>query len=327
ALPLAAEPVTAALDLVIEFVSSQFSRDATLALLSSPHVLFGGERISRAAIAKLDEAMLDARYMGELDRLRAIADDVRNDASAAAVAAAEELLPLLSTASASWQLKLLTTFFTAHASDNSSTGAGQADDRARRGRSAVVDVLQRLASAYAAHGDREATIDDLAPDIRRWIEEGTFVPETSRHGIHLLDASAAPFGEFDDVTLVGLVEGEWPERTRRNIFYAPSVLGALGWPSERDRRSAATANFLNLINLASRHLVMSTFMLDDEALVEPSTLIEDAAALPLTRVETPVPAVELESPETDAPDWAALRARRTPSTDARYHGATGSYSP
>ena len=41
-------------------------------------------------------------------------------------------------------------------------------------------------------------------------------------------------GEFDDVTLVGLIEQEWPERPRRNIFYPPSLLKALGWPSEKD---------------------------------------------------------------------------------------------
>src|SRR5204863_7578012 len=70
ALPLAAEPVAAALDLVIEFVSSQFSRHATLSLLSSPHFAIGGAPIPQTAIADLDEAMLETRYMGELEKLR-----------------------------------------------------------------------------------------------------------------------------------------------------------------------------------------------------------------------------------------------------------------
>jgi RecB family exonuclease len=324
ALPLAAEPVTAALDLVIEFVSSQFSRDATLALLSSPHFMFAPSTgsaeaaITREQIADLDEAMLGARYMGELDKLRAL--DVPNAALAAAVAAADELLPMLSHASASWQLNLLTRFVAGHAND-------ERDERARRGRAAIVDILQRLASAYAAHGDREATIDDLAPDIRRWIEDATFLPGSAGEGLHLLDAQAARFGDFDDMTLVGLVEGEWPERTRRNIFYAPSVLGVLGWPSERDRRAAATAAFLDLISAPSRHVIMSTFTLDDEALVEPSALLDDAAGLALTRVDAATPAVELESPEADAPGWAALRARRTLRDDARYHGGAGPQIP
>src|SRR5205085_11772387 len=130
ALPLAAEPVTAALDLVIEFVSSQFSRDATLALLSSPHFVFGAATITRAAVAALDEAMLEQRYPGELEKLRAL-DLGDNPAWTAAVAAADELLPLLSDASASWQLNLLTRFIVDHAGD-----AG--DARAARGRAALV---------------------------------------------------------------------------------------------------------------------------------------------------------------------------------------------
>src|SRR5207253_3479215 len=144
----------------------------------------------------------------------------------------EELLPLLSEASASWQLKLLMTFIVAHANDGAhSTGSRQGDERAERGRAALGEILQRLASAYAAHGDREATIDDLAPDIRRWVEEATFLPDSGGVGLQLVDARSARFTDCDDMTLVGLVEGEWPERTRRNIFYAPSVLTVLGWPS------------------------------------------------------------------------------------------------
>jgi len=324
ALPLAAEPVTAALDLVIEFVSSQFTRDATLALLSSPHFRFdpstgsGQARITRAVLGDLDKAMIDARYMGELDKLRALGAD--NVALTAAIASADELLPLLSKASASWQVNLLLAFLAGHAND-----AG--DERARRGRAALVEILGRLASAYAAHGDREATIDDLAPEIRRWIEEATFLPESSGRGLHLLDAQAARFGEFEDLTLVGLIEGEWPERTRRNIFYAPSVLGVLGWPSERDRRAAATAGFLDLVRSASRHVVLSSFTLDDEALVEPSTLIEEAAGLSLTRIDAAVPSIELDAPEADAPDWAALRGKRTAAIDSRYHGEAGPQAP
>ncbi len=319
ALPLAAEPVTAALDLSIEFVSSQFTRDATVALLSSPHFSFGGEPLTRAAIAAVDQAMLKARYMGEFDKLRAL-DHGENPAFVATIAAAEQLLPLLAPASVSSQLELLTRFVTTHEPE-------EADLRATRGRAALVDLLRRLASAHAAHGDREATIDDLAPEIRRWIEEATFLPVSDTSGLHLLDAQAARFGAFDDLTLVGLVEGEWPERTRRNIFYAPGVLSALGWPPERDRRAAEVAAFLDLVTSASRHVVISRFTLDDEALVEPSTLIDDAAGLALTRIETPVPDVELESPEAEAPEWVALRAARTTAADARYHGDAGPQPP
>jgi len=332
ALPLAAEPVAAALDLVIEFVSSQFSRDATLSLLASPHFSFDPpESCSRAHLEALDAAMLDERYLGEIDKLRAL--DLHNPAFAAAVAAAEQLLPLLAKASASAQLKTLLTFFTAHANDAT-------DARARRGRAGLAEILRGMASAYTSHGDRALTIDDLAPEIRRWIEDATFSPEPAGHGVHLLDSQAARFGEFDDITLVGLVEGEWPERTKRNIFYAPSVLGALGWPPERDRRSASTAAFLDLVTSASRHVVISTFTLDDEALVEPSSLLEDVAGLPLTRVEWTPPAdrvfadealsldpVDMERLDADARGWAAMRMRRGDGSDSRFHGGAGSQTP
>ena len=204
--------------------------------------------------------MLEARYMGELEKLRAL--DVRRGTptwrvDGRGIAAAEGAAAAASGASASWQLNLLARFVTGHADDDG-------DDRAVRGRAALVDILQRLASAYAAHGDpgpgtQRRDHRRPGPDIRRWIEDATFSPPSGDRGLHLLDAQAARFGDFDDVTLVGLIEGEWPERTRRNIFYAPSILGALGWPSERDRRSAsATAAFLDLVRSPSGQVIAST---------------------------------------------------------------------
>ena len=49
------------------------------------------------------------------------------------------------------------------------------------------------------------------------------------------------------MTIVGLIEGEWPERPQRNIFYSSTLLQALGWPSEKDWRGAAEARFLDLL--------------------------------------------------------------------------------
>jgi RecB family exonuclease len=328
ALPLAAEPVAAALDLAIEFVSSQFSRDATVSLLASPHFRFEpAESASRPHVAALDLKMLDKRYLGEFDKLRTL--DLDTPSFTAAVAAAQELLPLLDRAPASIQLHTLLTFFTSHTPD-------AVDRRAIRARAALIDVLQQMAAAYASHDDRVVVIDDLAPDIRHWIEEATFAPDPTDHGVHLVDSQAARFADFDRITLVGLVEGEWPERTRRNIFYAPSVLSALGWPPERDRRSAATAAFLDLVTSASCDVVLSTFTLDDEAIVEPSALIDEAAGLSLTRIDWAVPQarefvdealslepMELERLDADASEWARLRVRRTRSDDDRYHGAAG----
>jgi RecB family exonuclease len=349
-LPLAAEPAAAALDLIIEFVSSQFTRAAAVALLRSPQILLGGEW-SRTAIAGLDRAMRERRYLGELDALRTLNDSNADaDARAAGMAvarAAEVLQPLTVPAPASVQLGILASFLASHA--NPDAGA-----RSVRACAALVTLLQSLAAAHASHGepgDNIATIDDLAPDIRRWIEEETFDPRAGDAGIHLLDAQAARFGDFETITIVGMIEGEWPERARRNIFYSPAVLAALGWPSERDRRAASAAAFVDLVRSSSGQVVVSTFTFDDEALVEPSSLVEALEGARLSVVKeaalaapvAPVvssPAARLFEEEAlsidpvhfDALDpaargWAVMRAARTRGADARYHGAAGLQEP
>src|SRR4030095_5010762 len=79
------------------------------------------------------------------------------------------------------------------------------------------------------------------------------------------------------MTIAGLVEPEWPERTRRNIFYPPALLQALGWPSEKDRRGAAIAHFVDLLGSPSRRTTLSAFTLDEDAIVPPSMLLDEAA--------------------------------------------------
>ena len=53
---------------------------------------------------------------------------------------------------------------------------------------------------------------------------------TVSNGIALLDASAAPYADVDEIRIVGLSEADWPERSTRSIFYPQSLLGQLGWP-------------------------------------------------------------------------------------------------
>ena len=48
------------------------------------------------------------------------------------------------------------------------------------------------------------------------------MPAQPGSGVHLVDDQAARYGAFDDITIVGLVENDWPERPRRNIFYPPA---------------------------------------------------------------------------------------------------------
>ena len=93
ALPLAAEPYAAAVDLVLECAAANFTRGALTALLRSPHFRFEAEgaEIDRAAVSRLDAALAADRYLGGLDRLIPWAEaspaPVRAAASAARIAA------------------------------------------------------------------------------------------------------------------------------------------------------------------------------------------------------------------------------------------------
>ena len=69
-LPLAAEPYAAAVDLVLEAISSDFTRPALIALLRSPHFRIA----SSPAIAATDFALAEARYLGGLDQLEGLAE-------------------------------------------------------------------------------------------------------------------------------------------------------------------------------------------------------------------------------------------------------------
>jgi ATP-dependent helicase/nuclease subunit B len=260
----------------------------------------------------------------------------------AARALAERLSPLLTAAPASAQLTLILDFLDAHARPTAAHDA--LGPRLDRGRAAVREALRSLAAAHAEHDDRPMTIVEAASAVHRWIEEQTFLPDPSGHGVQLLDDQAARFGEFDRIAIVGLIEGEWPDRPQRNIFYPPALLAALGWPTEQDRRGAAEARFLELLASASERVSVSTVTLDDEALVEPSTIVEDIARarLPIaqssggaegtaftdealmTRALTPSLLSVLDA---DAAEWAVMRAGRSPAAAPEYHGRTGSPEP
>ena len=340
ALPLAAEPTAAALDLVVDAAASAFSRAAIVALLRSPHFRFvseGGE-ITREETSALDRALSDVRYLGELTRLEAVVPPpvpAAERSLAAAVAVARTLASITEPHPASHQLRSLVSFFDTYARP-------LADDdpfapRERRGRAAILDALARLADAHAAHDDPAWTIDDLAAAVRRWIEEETFVPETTGSGVHMVDDEAARFGEFDDMTIVGVVEGDWPERARRNIFYPSNLMKTLGWPSEKDRRAAAEARFLDLLSSASRWVTVSVVTLDDEALVEPSSLLDEIPRAQLSAVTRPAgaatrvfldEALTLDPVVTDVLSaegraWGDMRQTRSPYDAPAFHGRAG----
>jgi RecB family exonuclease len=333
ALPLAAEPFAAALDAVFDFVESAFTRAALIALLRSPHFAFrDGERLLDIdAIDSLDRSLSLRRYLGTLDALvqfdspDQLGDERAGPALRAAQAAAKALAPLLETRSASCQLHTLLEFLDGHGSAIAETGA--AASRLRRQRAAVREALEALRAAHEAHGDRAMGVGELASSVRRWIEEQTFVPESFDHGVQLVDDQAARYGEFDDVTLLGVIEGEWPGRPARNVFFPTSLLVSLGWPTEQDRRAAAEARFVDLVRSAAERVAISTISLDDEALVEPSMLLEELSRAGLTRApavaETPADeATDTGVLDESAREWLALRRARSSLDAPIFHGQT-----
>jgi RecB family exonuclease len=341
ALPLAAEPSVAALDLVLTAVENGFARDALMALLRSSHFEFdrAGAALSRESIRALDQALSQARYLGDLNRLERLAVEREagqvSPALLTALKIGRELAPLADAAPASEQIRRLQAFLTTYwaGPDAGDSFAG----REGRARAAVDDVLTRLGEAHAAHHDPTWRIEDLASAIRRWIQHETFRRNvTPADGVHLLDDRAAPYGDFDDVTLVGLVENEWPERQRRNIFYPPGLLNVLGWPSEHDSRAAADARFLDLLGSASRSVCLSVFAMDEDAIVSRSIQLD---LVPRARLATSIVQVDAEGPVLigdvlaagavpatlgdAARAWAQLRAQRSGADAPEFHGRVG----
>ena len=374
ALPLAAEPFAAALDLVFSFVISEATRASIVELLGSPHWSFDVDSrpLSRADVAATDEHLKDLKYSGGWDRLRdltaaAPAADAtvstrrpssergakspsesasgwgptrseksrRADGLRAAADAARELQPLADGASASLQLSSLIAFIAAHERlPDANTPARDAHVRAR---GAVLGILESLREAHRVHDDAPLPLGDLLATIRRWVEGQTFAPRAGTRGVLLMDATAAPYAEIDDLRLVGLVESDWPEKSSRSIFYPAQLLAQLGWPADGDRLSAARARFRDLLRLPGIRTTVSTFTLEDDAIVPASVLLEeiDRAGLPVqhlapsepTRVliheaiaEEPVVPSALEG---EPLEWLSVRMSRTPGSADPYHGTTG----
>jgi RecB family exonuclease len=360
-LPLAAEPYAAALDLVLEFVISDYTRGAMLALLRSPHFVFtdDGREVPAEAVQALDRVLADARYLGGRDRLEPLVsawsaidapadrDDRRRQTAAPAaraiLAAARALDGLRETRPASDQIDTLLAFLERH----DRAGEGHRDDRRTRVRAAVLGALRQLGHAYGRHDPAaQLSVADVSFAIRRWLGAKTFAARTGEPGLRILDAQTARFADADDVQLMGLVEGEWPERGRRSVFYPSGLLLALE-PApaapidptrrESDELKAARAQFYDLLTLARRTARVSTFALEADAVVEPSTFVDDLAAIGLPiEPRAPLPparvfadeALAVDPPRLDTlPDgvasWARVRLSDGPRDAARFHGEAG----
>ncbi|HET7618425.1 MAG TPA: PD-(D/E)XK nuclease family protein [Vicinamibacterales bacterium] len=346
ALPLAAEPFAAAVDLLFEAMAEAFTRATLIALLRSPHFRIedGGRPLAASDIAALDRALVEWKYLGDADRLAALAERANGrhagarPALDAALGAARELQAVAGAERASAQIAALLAWIAAH--ERHLRPEDPWASRHLRARGAVLAALERLREAHAAFDDEPLSVAELAGTVRRWIEGQTFSPRSGRDGVVLLDARAAAFADLDEIRLVGLVEGDWPEPSPRSIFYPSSLLTPLGWPADPERVAAARAQFLDLLRLPRRRVSVSTVTLEDDSLVSPSPLVDDIDAAGLAmerRVAGPPVRVLAHEALIEAPvaseaicgaaaEWLALRLRRT-GVEARCQGQTGAREP
>ena len=336
ALPLAAEPFAAAVDLVFSFVTSEGNRASLVELLRSPHWKFSGREgqpIAWRDVAAADRRLREEKYAGGWERLSSLAGEL--PAIAAANDAALALQPLLNGGTASEQIATLIAFIRTH--EHLPHAGDPGHERHLRARAAILSALADLRAAHAAHDDEALALPDLVAAVRRWIEGQTFSPRTGSEGIRLTDSVAAPFADLDEVRLVGLVESDWPERVSRSIFYPSSLLSQLGWPSDTDRLAAARARFQDLLMLPSGRLWVSTFTLEDDAIVPPSPFLEEVEAAGMTLELLPprpparvfvhealagralAPGMLSEEPSS----WLLVRASRSAPTQGAFHGETG----
>jgi RecB family exonuclease len=320
-LPLAAEPYAAALDLVLETVTSDFTRASVMALLRSPHFAIGvadsgssgADRLGRdagpvrgrdEAVAACDFALAEARYLGGLDRLTRLVERWSTGAAATSreerrrqtalpvlaplLEAVRQLEPLCHTARLVDHISTLVSWLRQF--DRPSSEDEETYSRRRRVQGAVLGALTALQQAYDRHDPTaEGEVAMLSAAIRRWLGAQTFAARTGAPGLQILDAQAAKYGEFDDVQVVGLIEGEWPERTRRNVLYPAALLTlleplpAIADPTQRERDAlhGARAQFRDLVFSATTRVRLSAFALEHDAVVEPSVLIDDVAAFGL----------------------------------------------
>ena len=352
ALPLASEPYAAALDLVFACVDGNFARAALVALLRSPIFAFAaeGRRLSAAHVSAFDRALSDARYLGDPAELRRLADawsavpptmmsSRRSGRSVSplpsclvAVGIADELTPLFQLDRPSAHLDRVLAFLAAH--EHVSGRDEAARDRLLRARAAIYTSIRSLRDAHLRHDDQPRPFAGIAAAIRRWIGQQTFAPRRGHSGVQLLDADAARFGDFDTLYLVGLTQREWPGSDRRNIFYPAAMLADLGWPAEADARAAERAAFADLLRAPSHDVVVSTFTLEDDAIVEASPFLEDLSESGLSVLRDaasrrgrifeeealrfdPVRADALRGP---ASDWLTIRRGRSAAALPRFHG-------
>ena len=349
ALPLAAEPYAAALDLVCSFVTSGYDRSAAVALLRSPHFDFesGRQPLDITSVHTFDQMLRSASYLGGRPALSRLVtqwrmSDCGDDAAEVAslvLELAELLRPLENDGPPSILLGTLATFLTRYATR--SVPAAPLRERETRARRAVWVAVDELLRAHTSIDDTPTSITEVVAILRRWIEMQTFEPGTGTEGVQLVDARTAAYGRYDDLFVIGLIDGEWPERPGRSVLFPSALLIPLGWPRQRDILRGARATFRDLLALPVDHVTLSTVSLEDDAAVTPSSFLEEADDQTLARVASDVDqavcvtqedamaygAIVPGDLEGSAARWLAMRTEDHDWRAPRFRGATGAREP
>ena len=157
---------------------------------------------------------------------------------------------------------------------------GAARERWLRARGAVLAIAAAAcASRSRAFGESPRPFADLAALLRRLLEEQPSTRASARATCTSSTREAAPYGRFTHVTLAGVVEGEWPV-VRRAQHLLSVVAAARSGLAGRDRPARRRRARCSTICCACRcaRVEVSTFSLDDEAIVRPSPFVEDLDA-------------------------------------------------
>lgn len=346
ALPLSAEPYAALLDLALIVARTGGTRDSAIALARSPllHVEIDGEPASFADFAALDRLLIESRvssppaeYVAAVTA--AIERQVRKDsksaaralrAAAAVASMARSLAPFREAAHGSEQVSAILATLRTHERTTPPVNR----ERHLRARSAVLTSLDALAEAFRRHDDGRRDPAALSATIHHWVERQTFIARQGSTGVHLVDAIAARFGDFDHVHIVGLVDAEWPERQRRSIFYTSGLLSALGWPTDIDHLKSQQAAFRDLVRLPVRTLTMTAFQMEGEAVVAATPLTDEARDL--ERRDRDLADVRIFADERlalapiaadalseSAAEWLRVRQARPELSTSEYRGHVG----
>ena len=122
-------------------------------------------------MAALDIAMAEQRYLGGLDRLRALVDTwtgAERPAARAALGIADDACAAAESPGR-WSIR------SSCCNRSSSAHDREHDDRRRRARPAVVTALDGLIAAYRRHDpSATGTVTELSAAIRRWLGSQTF---------------------------------------------------------------------------------------------------------------------------------------------------------